>query len=69
MERIRLPEQIESKYQPMEDLSDCVYFQRNAAEYTADDIKVSEFLPFHVDSRQYIFREFSLNNFVNECDQ
>lgn len=46
LEQMRLPEHIESKYQPLEDLNDCVYFQRNVAEFNADDIKVSQFLHF-----------------------
>lgn len=43
MERIRLPEHVESKYQPLENIEDSVYFQRNVAEFNADDIKVSRF--------------------------
>lgn len=42
LERIRFAKHIESKYQPLEDLSDCVYFQRNVAEFNVDDIKVSQ---------------------------
>lgn len=41
MERIRLADHIELKYQPLEELDDCVYFQRNIDEFTVDDIKVS----------------------------
>lgn len=41
LERLPLPEHVEAKYQPLEDLSECIYFQRNVADFGADDIKVS----------------------------
>lgn len=44
LEAIRLPVNIEAKYQPLEDLKDCIYFQRDVSQFGASDIKVSESL-------------------------
>lgn len=41
LESIALPEHIELMYEPLEDLSSSVYFQKNISEFTSDDIKVS----------------------------
>lgn len=61
MERIRLPEHVESKYQPLEDINDSIYFQRNVAEFNADDIKVSQFV--QKDCMCYLFILFSAGLF------
>lgn len=41
LEQLQLPEQIESNYDPLEDLNDCIYFQRSIKELSEEDIKVS----------------------------
>lgn len=41
LELILLPNHIESMYEPLEELTTCIYFQRNIDEFTSDDIKVN----------------------------
>lgn len=40
LESNKLFEHIECMYEPLEDLSTCIYFQKDIDEFTSDDIKV-----------------------------
>lgn len=40
LERIKLPTDVEEMYQPLEDLSNCEYFQKNLDDSSTQDIKV-----------------------------
>lgn len=40
IESIPLPEHIEVMYEPLEELSTCIYFQKSIDQFTSDDIKV-----------------------------
>lgn len=46
IERIRLPEHIERNYQPLEELNDCIYFQKNINDLSSDDLKVCKYINF-----------------------
>lgn len=41
LESIKLPDDIECIYEPLEDLETCIYFQNNINTYTDEDLKVS----------------------------
>lgn len=64
LECIRLPEHVEAKYQPLEDIGDCVYFQRIVTEFGADDIKVRFQGQFVIDGIHLIVSSF-LQDFFN----
>lgn len=40
LERTKLPTQVEEIYQPLEDLSNCEYFQKKIEDFSAQDVKV-----------------------------
>lgn len=46
LESISLPEHVDVLYEPLEDISTCIYFQKTAEEFTSDDIKVKTKLHF-----------------------
>lgn len=41
LESILLPNHVESLYEPLEELTTCIYFQRSIEELSCDDIKVT----------------------------
>lgn len=51
LDSIKLPEHIEIEYQPLEDLSSCVYFQENTETVTKEHLKVLIFLNHNNDMK------------------
>lgn len=51
---VSIPEHIEAMYEPLEELSTCIYFQKNINEFSSDDIKVKKKFPYIFNSKMFI---------------